>query len=216
LPGRRKIGTDRKRPCGNAIGWAASEGGAEAVSTRARCRKRFAGISDSSELTARILRVANWYHDPGNVRRPSGSPRFSTFARKESAMPPFKDTQQMYEMLEALWNHIISETDFGGKLKEYDITFKFVLTDPNGYLWVGPDKVITGDEANQPAVITMELSGDTTHKYWLKQISLPVALATRKIKSKGPIPKVLKILPFLKPVYEKYPVYCQQFGIPTS
>ena len=101
-------------------------------------------------------------------------------------------------------------------MKDYDITFKFVITEPNGYLFVAHDKVITGDEANQPAVITMELSGDTVHKFWLKQISLPVALATRKIKSKGPIPKVLKILPFLKPVYEKYPEYCGKFGLPTG
>ena len=131
-------------------------------------------------------------------------------------MPVFKDTEQMYELLENLWTHIVKETEFGPKLKEYDISFKFILSDPNGYLWVGHDKVVTGDEANQPAVITMELSGDTTDKFWRKQISLPVALATRKIKSKGPIPKVLKILPFLKPVYEKYPEYCEKFGIGAS
>lgn len=131
-------------------------------------------------------------------------------------MTVFKDTAQMYDMLGSLWNHIVSETEFGPKLKEYDITFKFVLSEPSGYLWVSHDKVLTGDEANQAAVITMELSGDTTHKFWLKKISLPVALATRKIKSKGPIPKVLKILPFLKPVYEKYPEYCDKFGLPTS
>ena len=131
-------------------------------------------------------------------------------------MTVFKDTEQMYSMLGALWNHVISETEFGPKLKEYDITFKFILTEPNGYIWVSHDKVVTGDEANQAAVITMELSGDTTHKFWLKQLSLPVALATRKIKSKGPIPKVLKILPFLKPVYEKYPEYCDKFGLPKS
>lgn len=131
-------------------------------------------------------------------------------------MPVFKDTEQMYQMLEALWNHVISETEFGPKLKEYDITFKFIITEPNGYLFVSHDQVITGEEANRDAVITMELSGDTVHKFWLKKISLPVALATRKIKSKGPIPKVLKILPFLKPVYEKYPEYCDKFGLPKS
>lgn len=131
-------------------------------------------------------------------------------------MTVFKDTAQMYEMLEDLWKHIISETEFGSKLKDYDITFKFVLSEPNGYLWVSHDQVITGDQANRDAVITMELSGDTTHKFWLKRISLPVALATRKIKSKGPIPKVLKILPFLKPVYEQYPQYCGKYGISTS
>lgn len=131
-------------------------------------------------------------------------------------MSVFKDTEQMYDMLGDLWNHVISETEFGPKLKDYEITFKFILSDPNGYLWVSHDRVVTGEEANQPAVITMELSGDTTHKFWLKKVSLPVALATRKIKSKGPIPKVLKILPFLKPVYEKYPEYCDKYGLPTS
>jgi len=131
-------------------------------------------------------------------------------------MPIFRDTDQMYEMLTGLWTHIISETEVGTKLKDYDITFKFILSDPDGYLWISHDKVLTGEEAKQNAVITMELSGDTTHKFWLKQISLPVALATRKIKSKGPIPKVLKILPFLKSVHEKYPEYCQKYGLPTA
>lgn len=130
-------------------------------------------------------------------------------------MPVFKDTKQMYEMLSDLWTHVIKETEFGLKLKEYDITYKFILTEPNGYLYVSHDQVITGEDANRNAVITMELSGDTTHKFWLKKISLPVALATRKIKSKGPIPKVLKILPFLKPVYEKYPEFCEKHGIAT-
>ena len=130
-------------------------------------------------------------------------------------MAVFKDADQMHEMLGSLWKHVISETEFGPKLEDYGITFKFVLSDPGGYIWVSHDKVLTGEEANQPGVITMELSGDTTHNFWLKKISLPVALATRKIKSKGPIPKVLKILPFLKPVYEKYPEYCEKYGLPT-
>ncbi|MBI5582657.1 MAG: hypothetical protein HY892_02430 [Deltaproteobacteria bacterium] len=131
-------------------------------------------------------------------------------------MPVFKDSQQMLEMLKDLWSHVVFQTEFGQKLKDYGITYKFIITEPNGYLWVGPEEVITGDEANRDGVITMELSGDTVHKFWLKRISLPVALATRKIKSKGPIPKVLKILPFLKPVYEKYPEYCSKHGIPIS
>jgi len=130
-------------------------------------------------------------------------------------MTIYKDTEHLYEVLGELWNFVIKETEFGTKLKEYEITYKFVINDPNGYIFVAHDKVITGSEGNQDAVITMELSGDTVHKFWLKKINLPVALATRKIKSKGPIPKVLKILPYLKPVYELYPKYCKKFGLPV-
>ena len=129
-------------------------------------------------------------------------------------MAAFNDTEHMYEILGELWNYVIRETEFGPKLKEYEITYKFIIKDPNGYIFVAHDQVLTGDAANQDAVITMELSGETVHKFWLKKVNLPVALATRKIKSKGPIPKVLKILPYLKPVYELYPKYCEKYGIP--
>ena len=129
-------------------------------------------------------------------------------------MPVFKDTAHMYEMLEDLWNHIINETEVGGKMEEFGVSYKFVITQPDGYLYVSHEEVVTGDAANRDAVITMELSGDTVHDFWLKKIKLPVALATKKIKSKGPIPKVLKMLPFLKTVHEKYPEYCEKYGIP--
>jgi len=61
----------------------------------------------------------------------------------------------------------------------------------------------------------MSLSGDSCHKFWLKQLTMPVALAKRQIKAKGPIPKVLKLLPMLKPAYEAYPEIAKSHGIAT-
>lgn len=131
-------------------------------------------------------------------------------------MSLFKDTNQMYAFLEDLWKYIVFESGLGEKMREYGVTYKYVIKDPDGYLFVDPDNVITGEAANRDAVITMEMSGDTIIQFWTKQISLPVALATRKIKSKGPIPKVLKMLPALKPVYEIFPEYCMKHGIPLK
>jgi putative sterol carrier protein len=131
-------------------------------------------------------------------------------------MSLFKDTNHMYEFLEDLWKHIVFEAGLGEKMREYGVTYKYILTEPDGYLFVDPDNVITGEAANKDAVITMELSGDTVVKFWTKQLSLPVALATRKIKSKGPIPKVLKMLPALKPVFEIFPEFCKKHNVPLN
>jgi putative sterol carrier protein len=131
-------------------------------------------------------------------------------------MSLFKDTNHMYEFLEDLWKHIVFEAGLGEKMREYGVTYKYILTEPDGYLFVDPDNVITGEAANKDAVITMELTGDTVVKFWTKQLSLPVALATRKIKSKGPIPKVLKMLPALKPVFEIFPEFCKKHNVPLS
>ena len=131
-------------------------------------------------------------------------------------MTVFNDSDQMMTMLKDLWTHVVFESEFGQKLKEYDITYKFIITEPAGLLYVSHDEVAIGDEAKRDAVITMELSGDVVHAFWLKKIKLPTALATRKIKSKGPIPKVLKILPFLKTVHEQYPEFCSKHGVSVS
>lgn len=129
-------------------------------------------------------------------------------------MAAYKDTEQMYEVLGDLWNYVIRETECGQKLKEYEVTYKFVINEPSGNLFVSHNEVLTGSAASRDGVITMELSGETIHNFWLNRVNLPVALATRKIKSKGPIPKVLKMLPYLKPVYELYPRYCEKYDLP--
>ena len=136
--------------------------------------------------------------------------------KKEATMGAFKDTNHMYEFLEDLWKYIVFESGLGEKMRDYGVSYKYILTEPDGYLYVDPDTVITGDEANRDAVITMELSGDTVVKFWTKQLALPVALATRKIKAKGPIPKVLKMLPALKPVYEIFPEFCKKHNVPID
>ena len=131
-------------------------------------------------------------------------------------MTVFKDSEQMHAMLKDLWTHVIKETDVGPKLNEYDVNYKFVINEPSGYVFVDAEQVLVGNDANREAVITMELSGDTVHQFWLKQLKLPVALATRKIKTKGPIPKVLKMLPYLKSVHDSYPEFCVKHGVTAN
>lgn len=132
-------------------------------------------------------------------------------------MSVFKDTQQMYELLEDLWKYCVFEQGLADKMRDYGVSFKFILNDPDGYLYVDPENVLTGNEAKkQDAVINMEMSGDSVHQFWLRQLKLPVALATKKIKSKGPVNKVLKMLPAFKPVHEAYPEFCKKHGLPTE
>lgn len=129
-------------------------------------------------------------------------------------MSIFQNTDQLYSFLEDLWKYIVFDSGLGEVMRNNGVSYKYIIHEPEGFLYVDPDNVITGKEANRDAVLTMELSGDTIHKFWLKQISLPVALATKKIKAKGPIPKVLKMLPALKPVYEAYPEFAKKHNLP--
>jgi len=64
--------------------------------------------------------------------------------------------------------------------------------------------------------VEMDLSGDACHQFWLKELKLPVALATGKIKARGPMPTILKLLPLLKPAYEMYPDIARKNNLPVK
>ncbi len=132
-------------------------------------------------------------------------------------MSVFKDKEMAKELFGDLWNKMIKETEFGPKLKQSGITILFVVDDPDIVMYVDENGVLFDDEAKAKVpVVTMKMNGDMVHKYWLKKVNIPKALAMRQIKAKGPVNKVLQILPLLKPGQELYPQYCEKFGLPTN
>ncbi len=128
-------------------------------------------------------------------------------------MPVFKSTEMMYEVLGRLWEELLSEKELADKFKEAGIIIKFTIHDPKGEIWLFPQgKVVCGHTEEKPTV-EMFLSGDDCHRFWMQELKLPVALATRKIKAKGPINKILKLLPLIRPAYERYPSIASKYNI---
>ena len=131
-------------------------------------------------------------------------------------MPVFESTQKMYDVLGTLFNVLASDPVVGPKYRESNIVIKFTISDPDGFIWLDKDaKVICGPADLKPT-IEMTLSGDTCHEFWLQTVSMPVALAKGRIRAKGPLPKVIKLLPLLKPAYAAYPEIARKHGLPVK
>ena len=52
--------------------------------------------------------------------------------------------------------------------------------------------------------IVMTMEADTAHKFWLGKINVTMALAKGQMKAKGPVAKILKLVPLVKPVFPRY------------
>ncbi|OHD66989.1 MAG: hypothetical protein A2176_16070 [Spirochaetes bacterium RBG_13_51_14] len=130
-------------------------------------------------------------------------------------MAVFESTDKMYNVLGTLFKKLVGDPSVGPKFIEADIIIKFIIDNPAGEIWLTPNnngEVICGSASLAPT-IEMALSGDTCHKFWLQEVSMPVALAKGLIKAKGPLPKALKLLPLLKPAYEAYPNIAKEHGL---
>ena len=130
-------------------------------------------------------------------------------------MPVFESTEKMYEVLGALFRMLASDPVAGPKYIASNIVIKFTITEPDGFIWLDRDGTVICGPADLKPTIEMKLNGDTCHEFWLQRVSMPIALAKGRIKAKGPLPKVIKLLPLLKPAYAAYPEIARQHGLPV-
>ena len=136
-------------------------------------------------------------------------------------MAVFENKNQMMTVLGELFEKLMADPVMGPKFAQTNIVIKFNIKDPDASLWLTPGDgsrgdVLWGNNVDAKPTVEMTLSADTCHRFWLKEISMPVALAKGQIKAKGPMPKVLKLLPMLKPAYEAYPDLARSHGLPVQ
>lgn len=70
-------------------------------------------------------------------------------------------------------------------------------------------EVIVGETDVQPDVV-MSLSSDNANKYWRGQYNVAVGLAKGEVRAKGPVTKILKLIPATKPLFPIYRDLCAQ------
>ena len=91
----------------------------------------------------------------------------------------------------------------GGVLPESQITIK-MLDGEDGRVDLGPTDL-------EPEVV-MTMEADTAHKFWLGKVNVTVALARGQMKAKGPVAKILKLVPLTKPVFPRYKAQLEAAG----
>lgn len=132
----------------------------------------------------------------------------------------FKNADEVYSSIGALF-HEVKTGEIAAKIKESGLVIQFQYSEPDSLITIDcknkpKDKgafigVFTGKTELEPDV-TMSMKADLAHRFWFGKVNLLVALTTRKIIAKGPIPKILKLLPCITPLYKLYPELLRKWG----
>jgi hypothetical protein len=114
-----------------------------------------------------------------------------------------------------------SDSRIAPKIKASNLVIQFRYTEPNATVTINaaapPTQpgayfdVLWNDTQLKPDV-EMTMKADVAHQFWHGKINLMAALARRQIIAKGPIPKILKLLPAVEPMYEMYPTILHELG----
>jgi hypothetical protein len=123
-------------------------------------------------------------------------------------VPYFKDEAEVYEYIGRLFQDIVADEELGPKFQRANTTVQYQYREPESQITVKildseDPRVDLGPSDLEPEVI-MSMEADTAHRFWLGEVNVTVALARGQMRAKGPVAKILRLVPLVKPVFPRY------------
>ncbi|MBW2593888.1 MAG: SCP2 sterol-binding domain-containing protein [Deltaproteobacteria bacterium] len=133
-------------------------------------------------------------------------------------MGVFENSEKFEEILGGFFKLIGDTPLVADKLLKSNLIIRFNYTDPDLILVIdcsGDTVDIRAGDTDTKAIVEMKMKADIAHKFWFGKVNLTMALTRRQMVAKGPVPKILKLLPAIKPTYAMYPKYLDDNGYGT-
>jgi putative sterol carrier protein len=121
-------------------------------------------------------------------------------------MPYYDNAEEIYKYLGGVFL-AANDNEVGPKLKGADIDLQVYYTDPDASMTVRlrePSIEVTDGGDNPDADVKLYMTGDIGDKFWRGEYNLGVGLAKGQVKAKGPVNKILKLVPLTKPLFPLY------------
>lgn len=127
----------------------------------------------------------------------------------------FENSETFEEVLGGFFRQVSDTPSVADKLLASKLIIRFTYADPDVVIVVdcsGDKMDVRPGDTETKAEVEMSMSADIAHKFWFGKVNLMAALTRRQMVAKGPIPKILKLLPAIKPTYTLYPKYLEDNG----
>ena len=121
-------------------------------------------------------------------------------------MSYFADEAEVHKYLGGVFRKA-AETEVGPKLAGADIDLQVYYSDPEAQVLIkmhGDNIEVHEGEENEDADVKLFMPSDIGDKYWRGEYNLAVGLAKGQVKAKGPVNKILRLVPLTKPVFPMY------------
>jgi putative sterol carrier protein len=131
-------------------------------------------------------------------------------------LPYFKDADEVYAYIGKLFEDLANDEELAPKFRRANTIVQYQYRNPESQITVNlledeEGRVDCGPTDMEPEVI-MSMEADTAHRFWLGKVNVTVALARGQMKAKGPVAKILKLVPLVKPVFPRYRATLEEAG----
>ena len=131
-------------------------------------------------------------------------------------MAYFKDDSEVYQYIGKLFEDLASDDELAPKFRKANTIVQYQYRNPASQITVrmieGEEGDVDCGETSMDPEVVMTMEADTAHKFWLGNVNVTVALARGQMKAKGPVAKILKLVPLTKPIFPRYKAQLEADG----
>ncbi len=138
-------------------------------------------------------------------------------------MAVFKDSKQFYECVGELMDRAAKDPNIGPKIAKSGSIIQFKYTEPEAMTTINakdkPAKAgvfldVVHGPTNLAPDIVMSMKADVSHAFWQGKVDLVGAIAKKQmVIEKGSLPKILKLVPAITPLFKIYPTLLKEKGL---
>ena len=123
-------------------------------------------------------------------------------------MAYFRDADEVYRYIGRLFEQLAEDEELAPKFRKANTIVQYQYRDPESQITVrlqeGQDGQVDCGETTMEPEVVMTMDADTAHRFWLGKLNVTVALARGQMKARGPVAKILKLVPLTKPIFPRY------------
>ena len=128
----------------------------------------------------------------------------------------FNDAQEVYETIGKLFVLLSEDEDLGPKWQAAGTIVQYRFSEPDSQITIRlregePEDVDLGPTEMEPELI-MEMKADVAHRFWLGKVNVTMAIARGDIQPRGPVAKLLRLVPLTRTVFPRYRAMLEQDG----
>jgi hypothetical protein len=123
-------------------------------------------------------------------------------------LPYFQTADELYRYLGRLLAEMSEDPELGPRFRRANTIVQFRLTNPDAVVTTklldGQEGQVDCGETELEPEVELSMEGDLAHRFWLGLVSPTKELARGNMRAKGPVAKILKLVPLARPGFERY------------
>lgn len=121
-------------------------------------------------------------------------------------MAIFEDDSEVYTYLGGIFKRALEDSNLAAKFVKSGVVLRIHYTDPEATITVdmANKTVETGAASAKLPNVELFMSADTGNRFWLGKVNLTMAMARGTVRAKGPVAKLIKLIPQAKNLFPEY------------